>query len=671
MGMSDPAHGARGTEKFDTEDLLVFSSAESGVDFLPVPHVVAPDDLLVWRVQFDVSRGVNRALGLEINGEVILGRASGDPQIVDLTPFRAADLGVSREHLIIRPTPTALYVIDRGSTNGTYRNGQLLGRNTPYRLANGDVLSLGQLELVVRIVRRPAGGTTTLQKQADLAEVLSQVAKAITSQLELDEVLNQVAGAAMSLTSAGETGIWLIDEGTGDLVLEAQRGMHDEQVRRMHIPIDTNNLVGKVIRTGQPVRASRRPGDSQIKVKTNYLVESLIFVPIALGGVPFGVLAVAHRRPGIGFSERDERTLTAIADFAAIAIQNVRLYARSENDRTTLAHILQQIGDPVIVIDTGGRVIVCNQNAYVFLDRLPEGENPAGYHLADLTSYAGLVELVERAVVGDIARGEVELYNEHTYNVHVSDVSGLGYALVMQDISHLKEIDRAKTEVIEMVSHQVRSPLTSILLYAELLKRTGDLNDSQLKFVQQVGDNVRLITETINDLLDLGKIEAGLDRKREPVSLIDTLQYAVERLASQASTKNIRLDLQVENEIPPVLGNPARLRQVFVNLIDNAIKYTPSGGAVLSSLDEEEGQIVAQVMDTGIGISLEDQQRIFDKFYRAQQVKGEYDGTGLGLAIVRSIVIEHEGRIWVDSRIGEGSTFTVMLPAYTPRTSSR
>ncbi len=329
--MAEPAKES--THKLTQEGSLHdISEIEPEVTFLPFPNKGKPDTKVpVWRVRFDLAGNSSVSFGLDVNDDTILGRGPKPDNLFDLTPYDAGDLGVSRQHATLRPTPSSLYVIDMDSTNGTLRNGQLLGPRTPYALANGDTLTLGNLQFVVRIIQRPSTGqTSALRQKADLADALVQVAKIITTQRNPDDVLDQVAEVAMSVTAAGETSVWLIDEITGELRLEASYGLEDEKVKQMRLPITGDTLAAKVIQTGKPVRASREGEESQIKVKTDYLVEAVILVPIALGGVTFGVLAATHRTAGHSFDERDQALLMGIADFAAIAIQNARLYRATD-----------------------------------------------------------------------------------------------------------------------------------------------------------------------------------------------------------------------------------------------------------------------------------------------------------------------------------------------------
>jgi two-component system phosphate regulon sensor histidine kinase PhoR len=232
----------------------------------------------------------------------------------------------------------------------------------------------------------------------------------------------------------------------------------------------------------------------------------------------------------------------------------------------------------------------------------------------------------------------------------------------MQDITHLKELDRIKSDFVNTVSHDLRSPLTAIQGYIELIERVGSLNTQQLEFTRRIQISVQNITNLVNDLLDLGRIEAGFDAGKEVVHLVAIINYVVENLRARIVEKNLNLVLDLPAELPAMFGNPIRLRQMVSNLVSNAIKYTSHRGEIKVSAHLEGPQIILQVKDNGVGIPTIDQPFIFDKFYRASNVPVQVGGSGLGLAIVKTIVEDHQGRIWVDSSPGVGSTFTVVLP---------
>lgn len=318
-----------GTAKLRERHRPVDFDINKDISYRPMPHSDTADDLSsrrpVWRLRFDVvSADPVVSFGVDVNDVVVLGRGENIADVIDLSAFNAGQLGVSRRHLMLRPTDTNLYVSDLGSTNGTNSNGISIGINSPYSLTGRDFLELGALQLSVTVVKRPKSNTGELRKKADLTDALLKIGKAITSQLDLEEVLRQVLTMAKSSTGASEATIWLVDEMTSELILEAELGVDDEQIKRERLPLE-DTMAGKVVRTGQPIRASRSAQGSQIQITGDYAVEAVIYVPLTLGGITLGVLSVAYREKGKDFTELDERLLAAVSEFAAIAIQNSRL----------------------------------------------------------------------------------------------------------------------------------------------------------------------------------------------------------------------------------------------------------------------------------------------------------------------------------------------------------
>jgi two-component system NtrC family sensor kinase len=239
----------------------------------------------------------------------------------------------------------------------------------------------------------------------------------------------------------------------------------------------------------------------------------------------------------------------------------------------------------------------------------------------------------------------------------------VGAAITMQDISYLKELNRLKDDFVHTVSHDLRSPLTAVLGYAELIERVGPINEMQKDFILRIHSSVKDITVLINDLLDLGRIEAGFDSRRETIHLGNILQYTLSNLEESIQKKKQALNLDIESDLPSMHGNPIRIRQLFDNLINNAIKYTPKGMEISIDLHLEGNQVIFKIVDQGAGIPPEDQPHIFEKFYRASNITAsDAPSSGLGLAIVKTIVESHNGRIWVESTLGEGSTFFVVFP---------
>jgi len=509
-----------------------------------------------------------------------------------------------------------------------------------------------------RLRRERALALQSLEKRVHQLETLQAVGRALTASLDIDQVLSRVVDAAVRLTGAEEGSLLLLDKHTGELTMRAARNFDDQFVRTFRIRTE-DSLAGQVIRTGQPALFG---ANSPQKIKTAYLVHSLIYVPLRLHDKVIGVLGVDNRQTRRALSEADFGPLTALADYAAIAIENARLYAHTNAERSKLDTILQKTGEGVIVVDDSNRVVLINAAARAALN-LPD--TPViGKPIPDVIHHADLRDLLTRPSSTQNRRAEIALDDNRVLNAHLTPIEGIGRAVVMQDITHLKQLDKIKSEFVTAVSHDLRSPLTAILGYVELMGRVGPINDQQKEFIRRVRISVNAITNLITDLLDLGRIEAGFDTQKEPANFPLVVRYSVEALAAKAEIKHQKLVVNLPETLPPVYANPVRLRQMASNLIENAIKYTPEGGTVSVSVFMDDDQQILTVTDTGIGILLADQPYIFDKFYRAKSVPDDITGTGLGLSIVKSIVENHNGRIWVDSKPGSGSTFVAVLPTH-------
>ncbi|MEN6393003.1 MAG: HAMP domain-containing sensor histidine kinase [Anaerolineaceae bacterium] len=246
-----------------------------------------------------------------------------------------------------------------------------------------------------------------------------------------------------------------------------------------------------------------------------------------------------------------------------------------------------------------------------------------------------LLALLDPSIQTENLHGEISLADGRVLNCQVTPIPEIGYVITLQEITHLKELDRIKTDFVNAVSHDLRSPLTAILGYVDLLERVGEVNSQQKDFIQRVRLSVQSITALINDLLDLGRIEAGFDSQKEITPLGAIVRYSLEGLTNAITSRSQVLELDIPNETPYVLGNPVRLRQMCFNLISNAIKYAPIGGKIRIQVSSTDDHVILQVSDNGPGITPQDQPHNFDRFYRASNQPYDASGTGLGLAIVK------------------------------------
>jgi PAS domain S-box-containing protein len=333
----------------------------------------------------------------------------------------------------------------------------------------------------------------------------------------------------------------------------------------------------------------------------------------------------------------------------------------SEAERTRLESVFNNIQDCVMILDQDNKILLVNPAMCKLfgLDR----KSALGKSVEDAITHPELLSLISQRDTDDpLKYHEISFPDGRVGNAQITAIHDVGYAVTMQDITHLKETDRIRTEFINTVSHDLRSPLTSVIGYAELVERTGSLNDHQREFLNRIQDGVQHITTLINDLLDMGSLDAGLDTRREYVQLEGILRYTLEMLQGQIKSKRIQVQTDIAPSMPALRANPIRLRQVLDNVVGNAIKYSRANGEVKISVHAEGDQVILQVADEGPGISPADQPHIFDKFYRGRNISSEIAGSGLGLAIVKSIVESHQGRIWLESVEGKGSSFFIVLP---------
>ena len=290
---------------------------------------------------------------------------------------------------------------------------------------------------------------------------------------------------------------------------------------------------------------------------------------------------------------------------------------------------------------------------------------------ASLTAAGGATtSITQELAIGD---GQELFLRAHTAPVMNDLNEVMGSVTVLQDISHLKELDKMKSEFIAMVAHELRAPIATVeQQFAVILGgMAGELNEQQHHLIGRARERAQGVLTLVKDLLDLSKIEAGrMVQYKEPVSLADVISRVVEALMVEARQKNIRIEFPPPTAVPVLQADRNSIEGVFANLLSNAVKYTPDGGKVTIGLEESGGYLKVTVTDTGIGIKSEDIPRIFDKFYRVKSAQTrQIVGTGLGLAIVKSIVDAHMGTISVESKEGKGTTVTVLLPTASNRTN--
>lgn len=346
------------------------------------------------------------------------------------------------------------------------------------------------------------------------------------------------------------------------------------------------------------------------------------------------------------------------------------------NEKHKTETILKHIADGVIVTDADNRILLMNYVAEHWFG--PFELEIAGAPIEELLNNRRLIKFIRGVsrngeekhrsmeIVLDPRNGWKKIVLQaHAARIVSEENELIGIVTVLRDVTREKEIDRMKTELVSMVAHELRSPLTSISGFSELLLDSSTSREQAAEYAQIILKESNRLSELINKFLDISKIEAGKSQvRRTPVDMKALVEKVLSFNAQQAQRKEIRVDLQAPQDVSTVYVDRDMFEQVLLNLYSNAIKYSPDKASLTVHISETADDVHIAFQDTGYGISEEALPRIFDKFYRVSDNDqiSEITGSGLGLSLVKQIVEIHGGKIQVQSKLGEGSTFTVVLP---------
>jgi signal transduction histidine kinase len=359
----------------------------------------------------------------------------------------------------------------------------------------------------------------------------------------------------------------------------------------------------------------------------------------------------------------------------------------AESERAKDEAILGSVGDGLVVTDNNGKVLLINEVAADLLDVDQKASIAQDWlTLVSLFDEQGNPVLPQdRPIYQTLQSGkrvnQTFIYvkkNDKKVSLSITSTPVIqrdpvldkeiviGAIGIIRDITKEKEVDRMKTEFISLASHQLRTPLSAIRWFTEMLVGgdAGELNAEQKEFAKNIDDSTQRMIDLVNSLLNISRIESGrimIDPK--PTDLKELVEDIVKELRPKLTEKQQNLIISVHQELPKITIDPKLIRQVYLNLLTNAIKYTPNGGEISVFISKKGDEVVSQVTDNGYGIPKSQQAKIFQKFFRAENIiKVETDGTGLGLYLIKAIVESSHGKIWFESNEGEGTTFWFTLP---------
>ena len=408
--------------------------------------------------------------------------------------------------------------------------------------------------------------------------------------------------------------------------------------------------------------------ERQLEIARSLAPRSYVTVPLVARGDVFGSISLVTSESARTYGEDDLTLAQELARHAAAAIDNARLYAEAER-RGRAARALEAVGDGVVLVDRDGMIRLWNKAAST-ITGVPE-EDVLGKRIEEVIhgwlEIAPLIPVASKP--GEPVRAETVPVEFGGRELWISG-SGVGFeegtVYAFRDLTEERALEEMKAEFVATVSHELRTPLAAIYGSAQTIRRTDieldpEIQNQLLGVIASESDRLGTI---VNDLLVAGRLDANqlpvTIERCDPVELAGLVVEAAKTHVPEA----IELELRVPKRVTNVAADPGQLRQVLVNLVDNAIKYSPEGGLVAISVANGDGLVRFSIVDVGLGIPPSEHRRIFEKFYRLDpDMTRGIGGTGLGLYICRELVRRMDGKIWVESTLGEGSIFVVELPA--------
>lgn len=521
-----------------------------------------------------------------------------------------------------------------------------------------------------------------LAEQTRRLQSLLDVAADINSQLELEPLLRRIVERGVEITNAQAGFVGLLEE---DRIV-----MREWWNGRQWMPLEYRwrkgeGNAGWVWQTKEAllindVAKDRRGAPEMIRLLG---LRNLICVPLLTRQGDFlGVVEVGNKREGAPFTHDDLALMQAYAQQAAVALQNARLVEAEQRRAQELDAVIENMTEGVSIANAKGQIMRINRVGREILDVPPR--KPGEYGL--LQDYFGALDLrypdgrpipfqawpPNRALKGEtfadmeviLTRADGKQFDLLFGGSAVRDEAGniLLAVNVWRDITAFRELEKRREEFIHIVAHDIRAPLTIVLGHAQLIVQAAKAGqiDKVITSAEAITTSARRMNTMISDLVDSARLEAGqLRLEKRAIDLRSFMFDLLGRLAGVMDVKRVKVDIPAD--LPPVSADPDRFERIILNLLSNALKYSPPETEVIMRARRTDRSVTVSVTDRGIGIAPEDLPHIFERFYRAKGVR-QGEGLGLGLYIAKMLVEAHGGRIWAESELGKGSTFYFTLP---------
>ncbi len=554
-------------------------------------------------------------------------------------------------------------------------------------------------------VDQPKAGGTDRHEIQQLAAVM-EIAHAINSQPDLEHILSTISSELSKVIDFDIGCVAIYEKDQNCLFIRhVSRRNGDSSGEGVYVPFDESNLVGWVAINRKPVLRRNIPADPRFKeVMTEEHLKSDIVVPLVTKDVLIGTVNIGSYECD-HFTDFDLELVSRFSKLTSIAIDNFQLLKSLKDLGQRYRLLMNNATDVILLINSSGEIVECNQMAYKAFGYSPEevlgkefalftvpgrndeakkrffdilrGSNPGSVEVPYLKKNGDLIYLEARANVITINKNPFILAIGHD----ITERKSLEQKITMQNKElkainkQLRELDQLKSDFLGRISHELRTPLSVIMAYSGTLLEDdgGDVDkETREEFLRVIQSQSNKLLALINDLLDLSKVEiyeTMLDMGDGSVNEI--ISIAVKVIEPVATRKQITLKMILDDSLPILSFDHQRIRQVCINLLNNALKFSGRGGKVYITTKQEGDEVIVSVRDSGPGIDKNDIPDIFENF---TQVDGgdtrSKDGLGIGLRLVKHYIELHKGRIWVESEKGKGSRFCFSLPIKKNRSSS-
>jgi len=518
---------------------------------------------------------------------------------------------------------------------------------------------------------------SALKAQVRELTFLHETSQVLTASLDLDDVLRSIMTQVRDYFQVEAASVALLEEETGDLVFRVAVGQASKEVVGLRMR-PGEGIAGWVFQTGQPELVPVAHADERfytgVDDSTDFRTHTMLAVPVKVEGRAIGVIEALNPAAG-AFDADAQRLLLAVADLAAVAINNAALYERVWQAERRYESLFCESTDPIVVLDLDGRILDFNHRVVELLGRAREQLDGV-----DFCDVLGMNREQCRLAIQQIRRDQylkVEMRlqmpapSSEDLLILETTMAKINYGgrdaiqWVGHDVSERVALEQMREDLTHMIVHDLRNPLGSMMSGLQLVQNALIEGDSSLPLVKLLSIAMRggrKMFRLIDSLLDLGRMEAGeMDLKRTMVSPAALAQDAIEQVHPTVLSRDQTLTAEIASDLPEVLADADLMLRVVANLIDNAVKFSPVGGQITVRVERVGEEVRFAVTDSGPGIPPESRQRIFDRFVRLEGIE-DVKGTGIGLAFCKLAVEAHEGRIWVESEVGRGATFYFALP---------